>query len=138
MKLGWFVLPVVCVSLICLAQDEQATSRSKAGLVGRGRYLTHDVAMCVECHSPRDENGNLIHTELFRGAIMPIKSPFSGQDWAVRAPNIAGLTGFTDEQTVTLLTRGQAVGRKKPLPPMPSFRMTREDAEAVLAYLRTL
>ncbi|HUJ09266.1 MAG TPA: c-type cytochrome [Verrucomicrobiae bacterium] len=138
MRFGWFALPIICASLICLAQGEQTVARSKSGLIARGEYLTHHVAMCVECHSPRDENGNLINTELFRGASMPVKSPFPGQNWAVRAPNIAGLTGFTDEQVLTLLMHGQAVGRKKPLPPMPPFRMTREDAEAVIAYLRSL
>src|SRR5262250_32718 len=29
-------------------------------LIERGRYLANDVAMCVQCHSPRDENGALI------------------------------------------------------------------------------
>ncbi len=52
-----------------------------AGLIERGRYLVHNVAMCVQCHSPRDENGELIETALLTGAPMPVKSPFPNRIW---------------------------------------------------------
>ena len=32
---------------------------SSPAAVERGRYLTHDVAMCVQCHSPRDDKGEI-------------------------------------------------------------------------------
>jgi mono/diheme cytochrome c family protein len=111
---------------------------SRQDLIARGRYLTHDVAMCVQCHTPRDERGLLIQSQLFRGAPVPVKSPFPGQEWAVSAPNIARLTGFTDQQEIELLTEGKAHDRPAPKPPMPPFRFQREDAEAIVAYLRSL
>ena len=110
----------------------------QAAVVARGEYLTRHVAMCVQCHTPRDANGNLIETKAFTGAPVPVTSPYQHQPWAFSAPRIAGLGGFTEEQIIALLTTGQATGREKPKPPMPPFRLSREDAEAVVAYLRTV
>jgi len=45
---------------------------------------------------------------------------------------------LTDEQELQILTTGKAADRPAPLPPMPLFRMTPEDARAVIAYLRSL
>src|SRR6516162_8996500 len=44
--------------------------------IERGRYLTHDVAMCVQCHSPRDDRGKILEGREFLGAAMPIRSPY--------------------------------------------------------------
>ena len=130
--------------LIALAAGLAARSTAEvgasadAGLIERGRYITHDLAMCVQCHTPRDEAGRLIDGEQFHGAPVPATVAIRGVEWALRAPNIAGLVGFTDEQEMQLLTRGHAEGRRPPRPPMPPFRMTHEDARAVITYLRTV
>ncbi len=134
MKIRWLGRAAGVVAIGAVEQNQQSHQQ----LVRRGEYLTRHVAMCVECHSPRDEAGQLIAGQLFRGAPIPFPSPFPHQEWAVRAPNIAGLTGFTDDQIMHLLMEGQATGRVPPKPPMPPFRLSREDAEAVVAYLRSL
>ncbi len=94
--------------------------------------------MCVQCHTPRDEKGDLLAGREFAGAPIPVRSPFPGRDWATQAPNLRGLTGLSDEQVVHLLCDGIAHTGGPPMPPMPPFRMSREDAEAIVAYLRTL
>ncbi len=113
-------------------------SESSPAAVERGRYLTHDVAMCVQCHSPRDDKGEILKEKEFSGARIRVESPFPGPPWAVQAPNLRGLTGFTDEGVVRLLRDGVAHTGAPPQSPMPPFRMTREDAAAVIAYLRSL
>ena len=110
----------------------------RTSAIARGDYLVHNVAMCVQCHSPRDEHGAIIVTQEFRGAPIPVMHPAWSSEWAARAPNIAGLPGFTDEQIVALLTRGQGTGRQPPMRPMPPFRMNEQDARAIIAYLRSL
>jgi mono/diheme cytochrome c family protein len=115
-----------------------AVAASRADQVAHGRYLVHQVAMCVQCHTPRDANGELDRTRLLKGAPVPVRSPVPTQQWAVSAPAIAGLPGFSDEDEITLLTTGHRPGSPVPKPPMPPFRLTREDAEAVVAYLRSL
>jgi hypothetical protein len=59
-------------------------------------------------------------------------------DWAIKAPAIAGLTGYTEEQAMRLLMEGVTDKGRAPSPPMPPFRMNRADAEAVVVYLRSL
>ena len=51
---------------------------------------------------------------------------------------IGGRPPGTDADFIKLLTTGIARTGMPPNPPMPPFRMTRADAEAVLAYLKTL
>ncbi len=108
------------------------------GQVVRGAYLVNQVAMCVQCHTPRDANGDLERTRLLQGAPIPVQSPFPNKKWAFRAPAIAGLPGWSDEDAISLLTTGQRLNGYMPNPPMPPFRMSRQDAEAVVAYLRSL
>ncbi len=105
----------------------------------RGRYLTHQVAMCVQCHTPRHPDGSLDETRLFQGAPVPFDhAPFPGMAWASMAPAIAGLPGFSDEDEITLLTTGHRPSGRTPQSPMPPFRFTRDDAAAIVAYLRQL
>lgn len=106
--------------------------------VERGRYLVRHVAMCVQCHTPRDEGGALEETRLLQGAPVPLRAPY-GDPWAFRAPWLAGLPGHTEDELVHLLSTGivRRTGRP-PAPPMPPFRMTEADARAVAAYLKSL
>ncbi len=112
---------------------------SGSSAVERGRYITHDLSMCVQCHSPRDEKGVIQRSREFAGAPIPVSSPFGSQPpWAFRAPNLRGLEGFSDDEIVRLLVEGVAHTGAPPQSPMPPFRMTQADARAVIAYLRSL
>ncbi|MBY0276796.1 cytochrome c [Candidatus Binatia bacterium] len=115
-----------------------APPSASSGDVARGRYLTHSVAMCIQCHTPRNADGTLDETRLFQGAAIPVESPFKGQEWAAQAPDIAGLGSFDEEDEMSVLTKGHRRDGHAPKPPMPPFRMSEEDARAVLAYLRSL
>lgn len=105
--------------------------------IEHGRYLVHEVAMCVQCHSPRDRRGVLIEERLLEGGPIPFKNPFQGARWAFEAPHIANLVGYTEEEVVHLLTQGIRRTGDRPAAPMPPFRMTREDAQAIWAYLQS-
>ncbi|MEO8359761.1 MAG: c-type cytochrome [Vicinamibacteria bacterium] len=128
---GVFLFAVVAVS----AQTPPVAT-PPASLVARGEYLTTRVAMCVQCHSPRDEKGVIIEALRFTGAPIPFQSPYANGHWAAAAPNIRSLRGFTDEQALMLLTEGHAGERPAPQLPMPPFRMSQDDARAVIAFLR--
>ncbi len=108
------------------------------GPVARGEYIVNEVANCVQCHTPRSEEGELDRLRLLQGAPIPLTSPWANQKWAVRAPHIAGLPGFTDEDAVSILTKGARLNGRRPQPPMPQFHLTAEDAAAVVAYLRSM
>ncbi len=126
-----FLLAVVAVS----AQKPQAAV-PPPNLAARGEYLATSVAMCVQCHSPRDEKNEIIGALRFTGAPIPFKSPYANREWASVAPNIRSLSGWTDEQMVMLLTEGRVGDRPVPRSPMPPFRMSPDDARAIIAFLR--
>lgn len=125
------------VSVFAFKAGAARTVQAAQGDVARGEYLANNVAMCVQCHSPRDERGNILASEKFTGAPIPVRGPEWAGPWAYRAPAIAGLHGFTDDQIVMLLTEGHLGDRPAPQRPMPPFRMNKQDAEAIVAYLRT-
>ena len=108
------------------------------GNVERGRYLAEHVAMCVECHSGRDEQGNILDSGRYMGAPVPPGPPWAN-DWALRAPRNKGLPGYDDAMAMRLLTQG-AIGRDgaQLKLPMPRFRMNNQDAADVIAFLRSL
>ena len=119
------------------AQAAQASSVLPRGDVEHGRYLVERVAMCVECHSGRDEQGTILESRKYRGGIVPFSPPWPN-NWATIVPPNRGLPGYDDAQALRLLTQG-SVGRngRQLAPPMPRFRMTTQDAADVIAFLRS-
>lgn len=117
-------------------QPQGAALSRVRGDVEHGRYLVERVVMCFECHSARDAQGNIAPATRFMGGPLPVRPPWPA-DWPLVAPRIAGLPGYADELAIRLLTQG-AIKRdgtqlRRPIPP---FRMTRQDAADVVAYLR--
>jgi mono/diheme cytochrome c family protein len=95
--------------------------------------------MCSECHTPRDMSGNLQTGAYLLGAPVPVAAPpFANIKWALKAPAIAGLDGYSAEQAIRLLMEGITSNGREPSAPMPRFRMNRSDAEAVVAYLKSI
>jgi mono/diheme cytochrome c family protein len=126
------------------AQDKQA-SNAKGGAssggqsqIERGRYIVENVAMCELCHTPRTENGEPDRGHWLGGGPAQLRPAYPSPYWAVVEPRLAGRPPGTDADFIKLLTTGISRTGNPPNPPMPPFRMTRADAEAVLAYLKSL
>jgi mono/diheme cytochrome c family protein len=130
-------LPLLLVPAL-LAWSALPSPAPAAPDVEHGRYLVHNVAMCIQCHTPRDASGHLIMDKLLQGEAVPISSPFKEIAFAFHAPHIAGLPGYPPEDAVKLLVTGATHNGGSTTPPMPPFRMTKADAEDVVAYLLTL
>jgi mono/diheme cytochrome c family protein len=124
------------------ATDHKAVSTPE--LIARGEYLAKHVNACIDCHSTRDWGR-------FAGPIVPGTEGQGGQmfDQSMGMPgrlyakNItpAGIGTWTDGEVLRAFTTGVSRdGRPMfPLMPYPSYgRMDPSDADAVLAYLRTL
>lgn len=115
-----------------------ATSSAKGGDIERGRYIVEDVAMCEECHTPRDAGGNIDESRQLQGAPIWIEPVHHVTDWANRAPGLAGFVGFSDAQGEDILERGIGPNGIAIQPPMHIYHMNQADALAVIAYLRSL
>ncbi len=73
----------------------------------------------------------------FKGGPMPVR-PTWPVDWP-NASRISGLPGYTDAQAMRLLTQGAIKRDGTQLRmPMPRFRMNKQDAADVIAYLGSL
>jgi cytochrome c553 len=122
-----------------LGASENASSANEQTPVEHGMYIVHHVAMCTYCHTPKNEEGVLDIRQLLHGAPIPVESPFPRMKWAFQAPRIAGLPGgYTEDDMANFLQTGVSPTGRHPQPPMPQFRMTPEDAQAVAAYLQSL
>lgn len=106
--------------------------------VARGKYLVEGVAMCGQCHTPRDGNGNPDQRRWLQGAPIRWLSPDNDPNWPLSAPRIGGTPPANDADMVKLLTTGIWTTGERLRAPMPQFRMERSDAEAMVAYLKSL
>lgn len=116
----------------------RSPNSSEFAKTARGKYIVEDVAMCGQCHTPRDDNGELDRSKWLDGASLWLQPSQPTANWPLKAPRIAGNPPGSDADMIKLLTTGLWQDNKPLKPPMPPFRMTREDAEAVVAYLKSL
>lgn len=154
-KIGLFVFLIVVSVLftVVMAWAQQPAAQAKpaaqatkpatagaaaSGNVARGKYLVEDVAMCITCHSPRRSNGDIDRSKLLQGAPVYYQPAMKVADWPQICPRIGGTPPATDEEMITLLTTGLWIDGKQLRDPMPKFHMSREDAAAVVAYLKSL
>lgn len=140
------VLPafLFCVALVAMfglasaGRTRTSGNGAEQNNIARGKYLVEEVAKCAECHTPRDASGNLDAHAWLQGApiwIMPVR-PI--QNWADRAPALAGLPSFTDVQMERVLEKGSGPEGETLRPPMHTYHMAPEDAKAIIAYLKSL
>ena len=137
MKLLSILVIVTAAALLVAVRGTEVGSSAQEDPVEHGRYIVHQVSMCVQCHSPRDGQGKVREDRFLHGGQIPFKTPW-GDRWAELAPNISNLAGYTDEEAMDLLTKGHKRNGKALRGPMPPFRLNSSDARAVIAYLRSL
>jgi mono/diheme cytochrome c family protein len=130
------------VALVSLAAAQRSTPQTPPPAGGsdveRGKYLVENVAMCGECHTPRNSRGDLKYDAWLQGASTWIRPVAPIQPWADAAPPLAGMPSFTDEQFATILEKGTGPEGEALRPPMHIYHMHHEDAKAIVAYLKSL
>jgi mono/diheme cytochrome c family protein len=121
------------------------TAEATPERIARGKYLADHVAVCTDCHSQRDWTR-------YAGPLKPDTYGAGGEVWdeAVGFPgklvarNItpAALASWSDGEIVRAFTEGVSRDGTPlfPLMPYTSYgkHMAREDALAIVAYLRTM
>lgn len=118
--------------------QKNAAAPAQQSQVERGKYLVEEVAMCGECHTPRDENGDPDNSRDLQGAPIWIMPVLRDTKWAMRAPGLAGFPGWTDAQGEEVLEHGMGANGLAIQRPMHIYHMNHADATAIIAYLKSL
>jgi mono/diheme cytochrome c family protein len=118
-----------------IAVQNQPAAKGDAAQVKRGEYLVNEVARCGDCHTPRNAKGALDLTRHLQGATMWFTPKRKGE-FEDHAPDIT-FSGRAGKWTEAKMARFLSTGEKSD-PPMPAYKLTVEDAQAVTAYLRSL
>jgi mono/diheme cytochrome c family protein len=111
---------------------------ASAASVARGKYLVNDAGKCGDCHTPFSEKGEPIKEQWLQGATLPFKPTVPMPVWADKSSSIAGLTGWEKDAAIKFLMTGIAFNGLPARPPMPEYRFNQQDAEAIVAYLKSL
>jgi len=124
-----------------LAQSPKPQHGGKVGggEVARGKYIVEGVARCGQCHTSHETDGSPDRAHLLQGAPVPWSPTKPDPNWPINAPRIGGTPlPASDADMVKLLTTGIWTTGNRLRSPMPEFRMTRGDAQAVVAYLKSV
>lgn len=130
------VLCLVAATAMMSAPPETKSYSPKQ--VARGKYLVVDAGTCQDCHSPRNQKGEFVQEQWMMGSPLMFKPTIPIPNWAEKSANLVGLPNWTDAQAVKFLMTGIAYNGLPARPPMPPYRFSREDATAIVAYLRSL
>ncbi len=112
---------------------------SKTPEWNRGAYLAEALAHCGECHTPRNLGFALDNRKKFAGAVTAGWRAFN-----ISSDKTTGIGGWRDEDLVSYLTIGHAMGHGTASGPMGEAvdhslsQFTPEDIRAVVAYLRSV
>lgn len=123
---------------------EDVTVVATPDKIARGEYLAKHVSQCVDCHAVRD------YTK-FAGPVVAGTLGRGGENFGVPATAVrtlhsrnitpAGIGQWTDGELIRAITTGVNKDGEPLFPIMPYPRyaqMSREDIEAIVAYVRTL
>jgi hypothetical protein len=108
----------------------------------RGRYLVEEVAKCQDCHSPRADSGDLDKSRWLKGAVLEFAPMKPVEGWHKTSPNLTSDSNLFKKWGEAALIKYMTTGlgpRGTPAdPPMPAYKLKQEDAEAVIAFLKSL
>jgi mono/diheme cytochrome c family protein len=112
-----------------------ASGNAQNGKIGRGKYLTEEVAKCQDCHTQRLASGELDKKVWLKGATL------SGKSRTV-APDITSggdlWRRWGEPGMLRFLENGGHAEGATAGAPMPPYKLRPDDAEAIVAYLKSL
>jgi len=131
MKLFKLTLP--CTVLLAVSASAQSDK------IARGKYLVEEVARCQECHTPKTAEGQFDQTKWLKGSTLNIQAIAEVKGWHKASPDITSTSRlfqrWGDAGLVKFLSTGLNPNGGPAGAPMPTYKMTQADAEAIVEYL---
>lgn len=134
MRIHKLAAPAAALAGVLIA----AASAQGETLLERGTYLMRGVVACGNCHTPK--GGPLAGREMAGGFKFDEK-PFTAYASNITPDRETGIGGWTDAQIVAAIRDGKRPDGSLIGPPMPTemYRdLSDRDAQAIVAYLRTV
>ncbi len=132
-----FLFSAAALAALAACAQQESPELIEMALIERGEYLVNNIGGCHDCHTPMTAEGPDM-SQALQGATLAF-APLIDIPWAPAAPSIAGIpANYTEEQFVAFMQTGVRPDGSRPLPPMPPYRLSEEDARAVAAYIATL
>jgi mono/diheme cytochrome c family protein len=107
----------------------------------RGKYLVDNVGMCGDCHTPMAK-GAPVESKHLKGSMLNMQPMQEVPGWRKAAPDITGgsplFLRWKEDGMKKFLTTGVGPGGNPAGPPMPAYHFKTADADAVIAYLKSL
>ena len=144
MRLLCLSIPALALGglLLPAAGGFAADTPAASAKLERGRYLVEEVAQCQMCHTPRLENGEYDRQKWLKGATLNIQPIEAVKDWHKSSPDLTSTsrlwTRWQEKGLLNFMQTGLNPNGHAADPPMPAYKLKAEDAEAVIAYLKTL
>lgn len=126
----WLTIPGL---LICAS-----SAAAQTGISERGRYLTEEVAHCQVCHTRRLASGEFDRAAWLKGGAATVP----GAAATSKAPDLTSggdlWKEWGERGMARYLETGADPSGKGSGAHMPAYRLRRDDAEAITAYLKSL
>ena len=136
MKINIFALALTVGTALLPAQTPTAAK------IEYGRYLAEEVGKCQICHSPRTEAGQLDKERWMKGAVLDFAPLKPVEGWHKTSPDITSggrlWERWGEAAMMKFMTTGLTPKGTPSDAPMPAYKLKQEDAEALVAYLKTL
>jgi mono/diheme cytochrome c family protein len=117
-------------------------SAADADSIARGKYLVEEVGKCQECHTPRTETGELDKTKWLKGSTLTFAPMKEVKGWHKSAPDLTAdgalFARWKEAGLVKFMETGKNPKGNPADPPMPTYMLKHEDAQAIVDYLKTL
>jgi mono/diheme cytochrome c family protein len=131
-----FKLTLPCTVLLAV------TASAQSDKIARGKYLVEEVARCQECHTPKNAEGQFDQTKWLKGSTLNIQAIAEVKGWHKASPDITSTSRlfqrWGDAGLVKFLSTGLNPNGGPAGAPMPTYKMTQADAEAIVEYLKSL
>jgi len=126
---------LVCtLCFVCCAADSDQAAY--------GKYLVEEVGKCQECHTPKTEAGQLDTAKWLKGATLDFQPMGDVKGWHKTSPDLTSagrlFARWGEAGMVKFLETGTNPAGHPADPPMPAYKLKPADAEAIVAYLKTL
>ncbi|HLG97729.1 MAG TPA: c-type cytochrome [Bryobacteraceae bacterium] len=107
-----------------------------------GKYLVEEIAKCQNCHTPRTETGELDQSKWLKGATLDFQPTHEMPHWHKTSPDITSssrlFARWGEQGLVKFLETGAGPSGHAADTPMPAYKLKPADAEAIVAYLKSL